>query len=151
MECRIRRATNQDAESIRGVVIAALRESNARDYSPEVIAHVEASFSVAAIQLQLKQREVYVASLNGCVVGTASLDGDVVRSVFIDPRYQRNGFGQRLMAAIHFAAVNAGLDRLSVPSSITAEGFYAALGYRKIRDEYQGAERTIVMFKPLQR
>jgi hypothetical protein len=32
-----------------------------------------------------------------------------------------------------------------VPFSITAEGFYARLGFQKVRDEFYGAERTIIM------
>ncbi len=39
---------------------------------------------------------------------------------------------------------------MRVPSSITAEEFYAALGYQNIRDEFHGAERTIVMEKRLE-
>jgi hypothetical protein len=36
-----------------------------------------------------------------------------------------------------------------VPSSITAEGFYALLGFQKVRDEFHGAERTVIMLKHL--
>jgi hypothetical protein len=54
------------------------------------------------------------------------------------------------METIHTQALNAGLRRLLVPSSLTAEGFYAGLGYQKIRDEFHGTERTIVVEKPLQ-
>lgn len=39
---------------------------------------------------------------------------------------------------------------MRVPSSITAEEFYAALGYQNIRDEFHGAEHTIVMEKRLE-
>lgn len=53
------------------------------------------------------------------------------------------------MGAIHAFAARAGVDAVRVPSSITAEQFYAALGYQKIRDEFHGAERTIVMEKRL--
>jgi hypothetical protein len=33
----------------------------------------------------------------------------------------------------------------SVPSSVTAESFYAKLGFNAVRDSYHGEERTIVM------
>jgi N-acetylglutamate synthase-like GNAT family acetyltransferase len=149
MTCQLRRATLADAPAISDVIIATLRKSNAQDYPPEVIAMVEQSFSAAAVAHLLARRKVYVATEAGQVVGTASLDVDVVRSVFIAPQYQGRGVGRQLMAAIHAAALGAGLLELKVPSSITAQGFYAALGYAKVRDEFHGAERTVVMCKVL--
>lgn len=53
------------------------------------------------------------------------------------------------METIHAQALNADMLTLLVPSSLTAEGFYVSMGYRKIRDEFHGAERTIVMEKSL--
>ncbi|MBC3411684.1 GNAT family N-acetyltransferase [Pseudomonas sp. SWRI107] len=149
MECHIRPATSRDAVAISRVVIAALRESNSQDYPPGVIAQVEQSFSPDAITTQLTKRKVFVALLGENIIGTAGLDGDVVRSVFVDPAHQKGGIGRHLMDVIHTTAAHAGVGAVRVPSSITAERFYTALGYQKIRDEFHGAERTIVMEKRL--
>ena len=149
MDCQVRLATTDDAAAISHVVISALRESNAQDYAPDVIARVEQGFSAQGIIELMTQRRVYVASVEHRVVATASLDGDVVRSVFVDPQHQGAGIGRQLMAVIHSAALEFGLDVLHVPSSITAEGFYAALGFRKVRDEFHGEERTIIMQRVL--
>lgn len=145
MQCQIRRALAHDAQVISKVVIAALRESNARDYSPEVIAQVEQHFCPAAILTLMKQRQMYVAVVEQHVVGTASLDQAVVRSVFVSPRHQGRGIGQRLMARLKEVATAAQVEELRVPSSLTAESFYAQLGFQKVRDEFHGAERTVIM------
>ncbi|WP_119144405.1 GNAT family N-acetyltransferase [Pseudomonas reidholzensis] len=150
MECQVRSATVDDTEAISRVVIAALRESNSQDYSPDVIAQVEQSFAPEIVRTQLEKRKVFVAVRRENLIGTASLDGDVVRSVFVDPTYQGRGIGRQLMAVIHATAAQAGASVLRVPSSVTAEKFYTTLGYQKIRDEFHGAERTIVMEKRLQ-
>ena len=149
MECHVRPATSRDAAAISRVVLAALRESNSQDYPPDVIAKVEQSFSPEVITTQLAKRTMFVALLDENVVGTAGLDGDVVRSVFVDPAHQKGGIGRHLMDVIHVTAARAGISAVRVPSSITAERFYTALGYQKIRDEFHGAERTIVMEKRL--
>ncbi|MFG9405034.1 GNAT family N-acetyltransferase, partial [Pseudomonas aeruginosa] len=115
----------------------------------DVIAQVEQSFSPEAITTQLTKRRVFVALLGENIIGTAGLDGDVVRSVFVDPAHQKGGIGRHLMDVIHTTAASAGVGAVRVPSSITAERFYTALGYQKIRDEFHGAERTIVMEKRL--
>lgn len=147
MECHIRPATSKDAAAISRLVIAALRKSNSQDYPPEIIAQVERSFAPEAITAQLAKRTVFVAFLGEKIAGTASLDGNVVRSVFVDPAHQKCGIGRQLMDVIHATAARSGLETVRVPSSITAESFYAALGYQKIRDEFHGAERTIIMEK----
>ena len=49
MDCTIRVASLNDAESISRVIIAALREANAKDYPATVIAQVEQSFLPASV------------------------------------------------------------------------------------------------------
>jgi len=147
MDCVIRKAEDRDAPAISLVVEAALRVSNARDYSVEIIDQVLQNFSPCAILRLLTLRQVYVASIDGRIVGTASLAQDTVRSVFVEPSYQGQGVGRSLLAHIESLAAQSGVERLRVPSSITAQGFYRSLGYVKVRDEFHGAERTIIMDK----
>jgi len=149
MECVIRTAIPEDAAAISHIIVAALRESNARDYSSAVIEQVALSFSPPAIVRFLTQRQMFVATVDDHIVATASLDRDTVRSVFVDPSCQGKGIGRMLMAHIESVARHDGIDLLRVPSSVTAERFYSALGYVKDRDEFHGEERTIVMEKRL--
>ncbi|MGE8461954.1 MAG: N-acetyltransferase family protein [Pseudomonas capeferrum] len=149
MNCHIRLAKPEDAEDISHVVIAALRRSNAADYDAGTILRVEASFSANAILELLTRRLVFVALNEGQVIATASLDADVVRSVFVDPEFQGHGVGKQMMEVIENEAIARGLEGLRVPSSVTAEGFYAGLGFCKVRDVFCGEERTIVMQKRL--
>lgn len=53
------------------------------------------------------------------------------------------------MAQLVALARAAHLSALQVPASVTAESFYARLGFEKVRDQYHGEERTIVMNLPL--
>ena len=107
MEYVIRPARSEDAEGIIRVIISALRETNAKDYSQAVIARVEGSFSPAAVLDLLERRTVFVAIVEDNIVGTASLDGEVVRTVFILPEYQGRGIGRALMARVERAAIAA--------------------------------------------
>jgi hypothetical protein len=80
MACQVRLATGGDTAAISRVVIAALRESNSQDYSPEVVAQVERSFTPEAISSMLDKRKVLVALLGETIIGTASLDGNVLEA-----------------------------------------------------------------------
>lgn len=145
MACDIRPARDSDAEAISAVILSALRETNAQDYSQDIIARVARSFSPAALRKLLESRTVLVAMKGEDVVGTASLDGTVVRTVFVFPTVQGQGVGTRLMAEVELIARSKGVTLLTVPSSVTAEAFYAKLGFQAVRDSYHGDERTIIM------
>jgi N-acetylglutamate synthase-like GNAT family acetyltransferase len=148
-ECTIRPARDDDAEAISRVILSALRETNAKDYAPEIIARVEKSFSPIAVRELISNRTVFVAISGQEVVGTAGFDGAAVRSVFVSPDAQGRGIGKQLMAEVEKTARAIGIATLVVPSSVTAEQFYAKLGFTAVRDSYHGDERTIIMERRL--
>jgi N-acetylglutamate synthase-like GNAT family acetyltransferase len=149
MECLIRPALQNDAGDISALISRALRETNAKDYTQEIIERLERSFSPSAIVQLINDRIVFVATVGGRVVGTASLDGAIVRTVFVAPDVQGHGVGKLLMAEIERAARERKLSVLTIPSSITAESFYDRLGFRAVGDSYYGDERTIIMERSL--
>ena len=149
MSTVVRLAQAADAEGISQVILAALHSSNARDYPADVIARVASNFTPDAVLALLKRRLVLVAIQNQLIVATAALDGNVVRSVFVNPALQGQGIGRLLMIEIELRAREAGVTVLSVPSSLTAEPFYTKLGFNTVRDVYHGNERTLVMEKAL--
>ena len=141
----IRPATADDAGAVSLVILRALRETNAGDYPQSVIARVESSFSATAVRRLIAGREVFVAVVQGRIVGTASLDGSTVRAVFVVPDLQGRGIGRLLMARVVESGRDKGLAALLVPSSVTAEPFYAKLGFKVLRENLDGEERTVVM------
>jgi predicted N-acetyltransferase YhbS len=147
--CSIRPASVGDADAISHVIVAALRETNAKDYAPEIIARLEKNFSTAAVRRLIRKQRMFVAILRQQIVGTASLDGTMARSVFVAPNVQGMGIGSRLMVEVEKAAREAGLTTLVVQSSVTAEQFYVKLGFKALRDSYYGDERTIIMERDL--
>ena len=149
MSTVVRLAQPDDAEGISRVILAALYGSNAQDYPADVIERVASNFTPDAVRELLKRRVVLVAVQGRVIVGTAALDAKVVRSVFVNPTRQGQGIGRLLMSEIELRAGEAGVTTLSVPSSLTAEPFYARLGFRTVREVDHGNERTLVMEKAL--
>ena len=144
---KIRPAQESDASQISGLVQETIRISNAQDYSKAVVERVVANFSTDTVQHLLKSRIVLVADQDEVIVGTASLEGDIVRTVFVDPEVQGLGIGRRLMDAIELLAAKKGTVVRQVPSSLTARLFYAQLGYIEVRDDFHDEERTVIMEK----
>ncbi|QQO37898.1 GNAT family N-acetyltransferase [Bradyrhizobium diazoefficiens] len=145
MDCAIRPALDDDAADVSAVILRALRETNAKGYTDEIIERIERSFSPDAVRALIGKRTVFVAAVGSRVVATASLDGSVVRTVFVAPDVQARGIGKLLMAEIERTARERKIPSLTVPSSVTAEAFYARLGFNAVHDSYFGDERTIIM------
>ena len=148
-EAQIRRALDSDAEAISQLIVQTLRLSNAQDYPPAVIDRVAANFDAAGVRGLMASRQVFVALDGARVVGTASLAGDVVRSVFVLPERQGHGVGKALMRHVEDVARAAGVGQLRVPASLTAVPFYSTLGYAVVREVVDGDERTFVMAREL--
>jgi N-acetylglutamate synthase-like GNAT family acetyltransferase len=145
----IRRAIEADANRISAVILRTLRETNSKDYTDEIIERVERSFSPSAVLQLIDKRTVFVVTVGGNIIGTASLDGSVIRTVFVAPNAQAQGIGKLLMAELERTARERNIPSLTVPSSVTAETFYARLGFRAVRDSRYGDERTIIMERSL--
>lgn len=149
MECKVRAAREDDADDVSVVILRTLHETNAGDYPRDVIERVERNFSPPAVLELIGRRKIFVAVVERRIVGTASLDGKAIRTVFVTPDTQKQGVGRRLMAEVERAAREAGVAVLVVPSSVTAEPFYTKLGFQAMRDSYHGEERTIIMERVL--
>ncbi len=144
----IRRATADDAAAVRDIVLRGLRETNARDYPASVIDRLVQTLP-DKVASSLTIWHAFVAIVDARVVGTASLSGDTVKSVFVHPDHQRAGVATRLMDALESAARAEAIHVLNLQSSITAQPLYARCGFDVVREEFYGEERTIVMSKDI--
>lgn len=145
----IRRAGRDDAAAISRLIVAALRETNARDYPPAVIDRLVDAFAPARVAEMLDRRRVLVVVEQEILVGTASLEGTSARAVFVAPSAQGRGIGGQLMDEIERLARDDGIATLSLRPSITAEGFYRGRGYAVLKEEMRDGERTVMMEKTL--
>ncbi|WP_439886308.1 GNAT family N-acetyltransferase [Pseudomonas sp. MBLB4123] len=132
---------------ISALIISAIKETNAKDYPTSLIEKLPENFSPEQIASRMLTRETFVSVKDGEITGTASLDKKTIRSVFVMPRHQGFGIGLALMKHIEKLASNNKTEELTVPSSITAEGFYQKLGYTKMREEHEEVEKIIIMSK----
>jgi GNAT superfamily N-acetyltransferase len=142
----IRRATADDCSAVHDIVLRALLETNAKDYPASVIDRLVLTLP-EKIASNLDAWHAFVAIVDERVVGTASLSGDTVKSVYVHPDYQRRGVAMKLMGAVENVALSQSFRALNVQSSITALPFYAKWGFNIVREQFYGEERSVVMSK----
>jgi hypothetical protein len=88
MQVQIRRATAADAKAVCEIVLRAVRETNARDYPASVIDRL-ASTLPEKVASKLEEWHAYVAQVGDRIVGTGSLNGQIVMSRSNRPRQAR--------------------------------------------------------------
>ncbi|NGM81695.1 GNAT family N-acetyltransferase [Paenibacillus sp. 7124] len=147
----IREFRPQDSEAVSALIRENLLKVNSRDYPEPVIQRMAGLFTSEYIMQASLARTMIVAVEGEKVIGTASLDGDTLYTVFVDMNYHGGGVGRSLIQYLEQTAWNSGVHVLQVPSSLTAEYFYGKMGYRRVRViESEDFGTDIIMFKELQ-
>jgi putative acetyltransferase len=134
MPVTIREMQPEDARRFLEIHHAAVRGLAARDYPASVVDVWARPITDEAIArfLANRDREVrLIAEIDGEPVGIGAIvvHQSELRACYVAPDAARRGVGSAIVAKIEDIAREHGLDHLELESSITAEPFYAALGY----------------------
>ncbi|MFA5303833.1 MAG: GNAT family N-acetyltransferase [Candidatus Nanoarchaeia archaeon] len=147
---KIRKFKKEDAKRVAYIIHKAIFEVNSKHYSKRICKNLWKGNTPAKLIEKSKIRDMFVIEKDKVILGTASLSSNLVRTVFVNPRYHGKGVGRKLMNHIEIVAKKKGLKKLQFHSSLNAEGFYKKLGYKKIRKEYHKEfGRSILMQKKL--
>lgn len=145
----IRPAAPSDGQMISTLIIRTVCETNASDYSPEVIELICTNFSLENVLRKMQIRDVFVCLDEDHCAGTISLEGNKLHSLFVDPNLQRQNIGKQLVIYLENHALMRGQTELYLSSSITAVPFYERLGYLLIKFEERRNGSTYLMKKQL--
>lgn len=143
-EPRVRTATPDDEAAVAHV----LRDSYSRlwtaTYEPELLAGILPIVTRPNGRL-LASGRYYLAELHGRPVGCGGWSMEMpgsdriaagvahIRHFAVSADYPRRGLGRLIFDACAAAAREEEIRRLHVFSSLSAEAFYAALGFRRVR------------------
>lgn len=145
----IRTAAATDTAAIARLIERAVRVSNAPDYPPDIIKLIVANFTAERVAQKMAERDVFVGLMSEAMIGTVSLGGGKLHSLFVEPDRQGQGIGRRLVEHLERHAIDRGLAKLDVSSSITARLFYEKLGYQLLTFEPRQNGSTFLMSKQL--
>lgn len=131
----IRKFRETDAERVSNIIRDNLTHVNCKDYPEDVINYMVELHSPKYMRSISNKRKVYVVVCEDVVVGTGSIEDDIIYTVYTDIRYHGKGVGKKLMSLLEEIAANNGLRVVKLYASITAQRFYEKLGYIKIGEE----------------
>ena len=120
------------------VFLRAIRQTAARDYSPEQVA-AWASDDIDPEQWAARRRaaRTQVAEADERVVGFTDVDErGYVDMLFVDPAYARQGVATALMDWAVTTAARLGAAELSTHASLTARPFFEAHGFAVVVEQH---------------
>ena len=136
----LQEASPQDAAAMARIQSASLRENGAEQYTDEQLVHLAPVEPDAETIPEDKFTDdlcrPIIAELDGEIVGWGSiyLNENVLAATFVDPDYTGQGIGRTIVEELETIARQEDVEKLIVPASINAVGFYETLGYKKQRE-----------------
>jgi GNAT superfamily N-acetyltransferase len=85
----------------------------------------------------------------GRILGTGTVVGDEIKRVFVDPTFQKQGFGRRIVQHLEEAAALQGAKTVKLDASLPSKAFYDGLGYATVEAAFLPVEngRRLDFFK----
>ncbi len=76
----------------------------------------------------------------GRVLGTGTLVGAEIKRVFVNPAFQKQGCGRRIVRHLEETAVRAGVGMVKLDASLPSKAFYDRLGYTTVEPAFLPVE-----------
>ena len=134
-----RSSGSEDAAATLTVLLKAITETAAADYSPGQItawARPEQR-TLSEWEPAMKARDSYVALLDKQVVGFSDVSCEgYIDMMFVSPRHSRRGVASALLSHLHGRARAQGIRSLSAGVSITARPFFEKHGFTVVTTQH---------------
>jgi len=130
----IRRFEEKDLDDVHETIAQALETAAiSKVYEPEKLEIWHESYSKKCILGLSKLRHLYVADLDGKVVGCAAVSYDeskaFVSCVYINNNYQGMGIGRKLITALENDEISQKTKKMFLHAVLTAKKFYEKMGF----------------------
>ena len=130
MSAVYRRAMRKDAGRLYDV-----RRRSILELAPPAMPEAEAQTWAAQLtpfgmERKLRELEVWVAELDGVVVGWGAIRGDMLEGLYTAPEFAGQGVGAGLLDMIEGLMRECGIQAVRAEASSNAREFYLRRGYR---------------------
>ena len=132
----IRRFKNTDAVSTSNMIADTLRTCNTNDYTPELMEECVKSLSPDNLINRASWMHFYVVEDGSNIIGCGGIgpywgkeNESSLFTIFVDAALQGKGIGRLIMNTLEQDEFFLRAERIEIPSSITAVGFYKKFGY----------------------
>lgn len=133
---KIRRFENQDAESISKLICRNFREVNINDYPQQEMEELALAYNAKKVLEIASYAHMYVVCAGENRIGCGAISSywgseteSILLTVFVTPEYHKTGVGRKIIETLEQDEFFLRAERIEIPASITACGFYKKMGY----------------------
>jgi len=76
------------------------------------------------------------------IIGTGTFVGDEIKRVFVEPAFQKYGFGKLIVQKLEGKALLAGVGVVKLDASLPSKKFYDSLGYVTLEKTFLEVENN---------
>jgi GNAT superfamily N-acetyltransferase len=125
----IREFQRTDLAALKALVHRTITTCYPGHYGVEAVRFFIDYHSEEAILQDAQKGRTVILDKAGRIFGTGTLIGEEIKRVFVDPAFQKQGFGRRVMRQLEETAVRQGVGMVKLDASLPSRAFYDRLGY----------------------
>lgn len=149
IEAMIREFQRADLPALKAMVHRTIATCYPGHYCAEAVRFFIEYHNEEAILRDAEKGRTIILDKAGRVLGTGTVVADEIRRVFVDPTFQKQGFGRRIMEQLEEAAARPGARTVKLDASLPSKAFYDRLGYITIEPAFRpvGNGRRLDFFR----
>ena len=138
-----------DARKLSYLISRCLKEILSLELTPEQLKFFYGRFTPAGLRKLATECTMFVVVSGNRILGTASLDCDRVKAVFVNPSFHRQGIGRLLMRRVEDEAIQRKVTVCSLHANHRATEFYEHIGYQRVKEIDDFGLNLVIMRKEL--
>jgi GNAT superfamily N-acetyltransferase len=149
MGATIREFQRADLPALKALVHKTITACYPGHYCVEAVRFFIDYHNEEAILRDAQKGRTIVLAKAGRILGTGTIVDDEIKRVFVDPTFQKQGFGRRIMRQLEEAATRQGAAAVKLDASLPSKAFYGRLGYVTVEPAFLsvGNGRRLDFFK----
>lgn len=139
---KIREFKKSDLSYIKNLIYKTIDVCYRGVYCAEAVQFFKDWHNDEKILKNAKEGYTIILDENSRIVGTGTIVGDEIMRVFVDPAFQKCGFGKVIMQKLEDAALSNGIEAVKLDASIPSKNFYDSLGYVTLKETFLELENN---------
>ena len=138
----IRKFKTSDLDTARDLIRNTIDVCYSGVYSEEAVRFFEGWHCDENILKDANEGHTIVLEKDGRIIGTGTIIGNEIKGVFVEPAFQKYGFGKLLMQKLEEKAFSAGIRVVKLDASLPSKKFYDSLGYITVEKTFLEVENS---------
>ena len=132
----IRKFATEDLNTVKALIYRTIDVCYSSGYSKEAVRFYKDWHCDENVLKDAKEGYMIVLKKDNRIIGTGTFVGDEIKRVFVEPAFQKHGFGNILMQKLEEKALLASIDIVKLDATLLSKKFYDSLGYVTLKKTF---------------